>query len=299
MLRKSHFIALATMGLFFGSNIDAADNINPTNQESVNKSEDMKKLSEAFGNVLGSNLKSSGIQFNIDDVLKGIRNGFEGKPSPLTEKEFEEMLAGVQERAMKAKAESNLKAANEFMERNSKVAGVKQIVPGKLDYQVLKEGDGAVVEAHSSPQIHYTGKYQDGTEFGSSKEMGGPITIPLDQTIPGFSKGIVGMKEGEKRRLFVHPDLGYGTSGQLPPNELLIFDVEVVKAHSDDKHESAMNDQNNQQGFPDMDMSADEADDDFDDEDDNDDDDHDDDHDDEDDFHSHDMKNSQRSQSYR
>ena len=44
-----------------------------------------------------------------------------------------------------------------------------------------------------------------------------PITIPLDQTIPGFSKGIVGMKEGEKRRLFVHPDLGYGTTGQLPP----------------------------------------------------------------------------------
>jgi peptidylprolyl isomerase len=42
------------------------------------------------------------------------------------------------------------------------------------------------------------------------------------------------MKEGEKRRLYVHPDLGYGTTGQLPPNELLIFDIEVVKADSDD-----------------------------------------------------------------
>lgn len=43
------------------------------------------------------------------------------------------------------------------------------------------------------------------------------------------------MKEGEKRRLFVHPDLGYGTSGHLPPNALLIFDIELVKADSHDQ----------------------------------------------------------------
>ncbi len=56
------------------------------------------------------------------------------------------------------------------------------------------------------------------------------MTIPLDQTIQGFNLGIAGMKEGEKRRLFVHPELGYGTTGHLPPNSLLIFDIEVVKA---------------------------------------------------------------------
>jgi len=77
--------------------------------------------------------------------------------------------------------------------------------------------------------------------FGSSEETGGPITIPLDQTIPGFSKGLVGMKEGEKRRLFVHPDLGYGTMGQLPPNELLIFDIEVVKADTADEKDKKEN----------------------------------------------------------
>ncbi len=119
------------------------------------------------------------------------------------------------------------------MEKNKKKNEVIEVVPDKLQYTILKQGDGVVVEAHSSPKIHYTGKYQDGTVFGTSEEMGGPITIPLDQTIPGFSKGIVGMKEGEKRRLFVHPDLGYGTTGQLPPNELLIFDIEVTKANSD------------------------------------------------------------------
>jgi peptidylprolyl isomerase len=196
---------------------------------------DMDKLSEAFGNFIGRNLQSPGLKFNIDSLINGIREGAAGKPSPLTEKEYEEMMAAVQERAFKEMSETNLKSANEFMSKNIKEPGVKEIVPGQLQYSTLKEGTGTEVTAHASPKIHYTGKYQDGTVFGTSEEMGGPITIPLDQTIPGFSKGIVGMKEGEKRRLFVHPDLGYGTTGQLPPNELLIFDIEVVKANANDE----------------------------------------------------------------
>lgn len=248
MLKRSHFLALASLGLLFGYNsLVGADQTQGMSHESAAKSEekiDVKKLSEALGNVLGTNLKSSGFPLDVNEVLRGMKEGFDGKPSPLTDKEFETMMMAVSEKAMKEKAETNLKAANEFMEKNKKEDGIKEIVPGKLDYKVLKEGTGALVEPSSSPQINYTGKYQDGTVFGSSEEMGGPITIPLDQTIPGFSKGIAGMKEGEKRRLFVHPDLGYGTSGQLPPNELLIFDVEVVKANSDeDKHQTADNDE--------------------------------------------------------
>lgn len=56
--------------------------------------------------------------------------------------------------------------------------------------------------------------------------------ISLDETIPGFNKGLIGMKEGEKRTLFIHPDYGYGTSGYLPPNSLLTFEVELIKANS-------------------------------------------------------------------
>lgn len=195
---------------------------------------DMKKLSKAFGNFIGRNLQSPGLSFDLEGIIEGIRDGAAGKPSPLSDKEYEEMMAAVQEKAFKEMSATNLKNANEFLSKNGKEAGVIEIQPNKLQYMILKEGNGPVVEAHSSPKIHYTGKYQDGTVFGTSEEMGGPITIPLDQTIPGFSKGIIGMKEGEKRRLFVHPDLGYGTSGQLPPNELLIFDIDLVKANSED-----------------------------------------------------------------
>lgn len=243
MLNKARIATVAILSVLLSCGIAQADEKKPTDAvktDAVNKSDkttqiDMAKLSEAFGNFIGRNLQSPGLKFEIDSLVKGIREGAAGQPSPLSEKEYEEMMAAVQERAFKEMSETNLKAANEFMSKNSKETGVKEIVPNELQYSVLKEGTGPEVTAHASPKIHYTGKYQDGTVFGTSEEMGGPITIPLDQTIPGFSKGIVGMKEGEKRRLFVHPDLGYGTTGQLPPNELLIFDIEVVKANTDDE----------------------------------------------------------------
>ena len=252
MFKKTRLVALTSLGLFLGyftlsaieSNTPldgksekpapAAATTNPSaNQNEKSDQIDMKKLSEAFGHFIGRNLQSPGLSFDLEGIIKGIREGAAGQPAPLTEKEYEEMMTAVQEKAFKEMSSSNLKSANDFMQKNQTETGVVEVVPGKLQYLVVKEGTGATVDPHSSPKINYTGKYQDGTVFGTSEEMGGPITIPLDQTIPGFSKGIMGMKEGEKRRLFVHPDLGYGTSGQLPPNELLIFEIEVVKANSE------------------------------------------------------------------
>lgn len=246
MLTKTRLMALASLGLVLsscqGEAEDKTTTITEKQEQHIQTSDDrsydqidMKKLSEAFGHFIGRNLQSPGLKFDLDGIIKGIREGAAGQPAPLSEKEYEEMMAAVQERAFKEMSTTNLKAANEFMSKNGKTEGVIEVVPGKLQYVIVKEGSGAAVEAHSSPQIHYTGKYLDGTVFGTSEEMGGPITIPLDQTIPGFTKGIIGMKEGEKRRLFVHPDLGYGTTGQLPPNELLVFEIDVVKSNTDDE----------------------------------------------------------------
>jgi FKBP-type peptidyl-prolyl cis-trans isomerase len=204
-----------------------------------NETVDVNKVSEAFGNFIGRNLKSSGLNLDVDSFVQGIRNGINGKPSPMTDKEYEKAMMLLQEQTFKRLAEDNLKAANAFLEKNAKEKGVVEIEPDKLQdklqYLIVKQGSGNEVKEGDSPQIQYTGKYLDGTVFGSSQDTGGPITIPLNQTIPGFAKGLMGMKEGEVRKIFVHPDLGYGKAGHLPPNSLLIFEVELVKANSPDK----------------------------------------------------------------
>lgn len=201
---------------------------------------DLNKVSQALGNFIGRNLNSPGIHFDLENVIKGIREGAAGKPSPMDEKEYEQAMGQLQQQAMAAIASKNLEAADKYLKDNAHARGVVEIMPGKLQYVILEEGKGPTVAEHGTPQITYTGKYIDGTVFGNSDAAGGPITVPLDQTIPGFSKGITGMKEGEKRRLFVHPDVGYGTGGQLIPNSLLIFDIEVVKASSPDEGADAI-----------------------------------------------------------
>ncbi len=196
---------------------------------------DMGKLSEAFGNFIGRNLKTPGVNFDLDRIVKGMRDGAAGKPSPLTDQEYEAMMTALQEQVFEQLAQDNLQAANDFLTKNAKAKGVFEIEPGKLQYIIVQEGKGAAVQSDSKPMINYTGRYLDGSVFDTSENMGGPVAIPLGQTIPGFTRGLVGMKEGEKRKIFIHPDLGYGTQSPLPPNAMLIFDVEVVKANSTDK----------------------------------------------------------------
>ncbi len=246
--RKSLFIvagsfALGLFGMLSAANATATpkqDVKAETNEQQQDVSpEDIKQASQAFGHFIGRNLNTPAMQFDMEKVIQGIRDGIAGKPAPLSDKDYEALMMRIQKKAFENLSTTNLKAADEFMVKNAKEANVVVLEPGKLQYLTLTQGNGPTVEAHGTPSINYVGKYLDGTVFGSSEEAGGPVNIPLDQTIPGFSKGILGMKEGEKRRLFVHPSMGYGTMGQLPPNSLLIFDIEVVKASTP---KEAMND---------------------------------------------------------
>lgn len=194
------------------------------------KTEEVKldKVSEAFGHLIGKNIDTLGIKFDIKSVIKGLQDSSEGKMAPLNESECIQAISAAQEQAFKQQAEENLKKAEEFLDKNSKANSIVTLAEGKVQYKIEKEGAGEELKEHYSPLIRYVGKYLDGTIFGSSKE---DEMISLDETIAGFSRGLLGMKEGEKRTLFIHPDFAYGTSGYLPPNSLLTFEIELVKAN--------------------------------------------------------------------
>ena len=147
----------------------------------------------------------------------------------MTEQECIQAISLVQENTFQAQSEENLKIAEEFLTKNASEKSVVTIEPGKLQYITLTAGSGIPVKEHDSPVIRYVGRFLDGKVFGESHD---DEVISLDETILGFSKSIVGMKEGEKRRIFIHPDFGYGMAGFLPPNSLLTFEIEVIKANA-------------------------------------------------------------------
>ncbi len=191
--------------------------------------QELAKVSKAFGHMIGQNVESLGLDFDMKEVLQGIQDCVNGIQAPMTEAECIQAISLIQENAFQKLSADNLKIAEEFLSKNKASTGVIEVDPGKLQYMVLQAGTGKEVEPTFSPVIRYTGKFIDGKVFGESGE---DEVISLDETIEGFKKGIVGMKEGEKRRIFVHPDCGYGINGFLPPSSLLTFDIEIIKANA-------------------------------------------------------------------
>jgi FKBP-type peptidyl-prolyl cis-trans isomerase len=103
-----------------------------------------------------------------------------------------------------------------------------------LKYLVVKKSNNPTkAEKGMMVDVHYTGFLTDGKVFDSSIERGNPISFELGtgSVIKGWDEGIALMNIGDKYRLIIPADLGYGTNGagsDIPPNATLLFDVELV-----------------------------------------------------------------------
>ncbi|OUS05870.1 peptidylprolyl isomerase [Gammaproteobacteria bacterium 42_54_T18] len=130
----------------------------------------------------------------------------------------------------KKAASENLEKGAVYLEDNSKTIGVKTTDSG-LQYMVLQEGTGIEHPgATDRVKVHYHGTLIDGTVFDSSVERGEPISFGLNQVIKGWTEGLQLMVVGEKTRLFIPSELGYGNraAGKIGPGSVLIFDVELL-----------------------------------------------------------------------
>ncbi len=103
-----------------------------------------------------------------------------------------------------------------------------------LRYKILNKGKGSQPEKGQKVSVHYEGSLIDGQVFDSSYKRHQPIdfTFGIGQVIPGWDEGIGLLKEGDKARFVIPPHLGYGSAGAggvIPPNAVLIFDVELLE----------------------------------------------------------------------
>jgi len=120
--------------------------------------------------------------------------------------------------------------AGETKKEEMKVETVK---PGEVTINELVVGTGAEAKPGQMVSVHYTGWLTSGKEFDSSRNRGTPFQFKLGagQVIPGWDKGVAGMKVGGKRKLTIPSDLAYGDQGAgnvIPPKSTLIFEVELL-----------------------------------------------------------------------
>ena len=100
--------------------------------------------------------------------------------------------------------------------------------------ETLQQGSGEAAKTGDLVTVHYTGTLENGTKFDSSLDRGTPLDFTLgeNRVIQGWELGVLGMKVGEKRKLTIPSELGYGSQGAgevIPPNATLIFEVELLK----------------------------------------------------------------------
>jgi FKBP-type peptidyl-prolyl cis-trans isomerase FkpA len=104
----------------------------------------------------------------------------------------------------------------------------------EIKIESLTVGTGRSPKKGELVTVHYTGWLTDGEKFDSSVDRDDPFTFVLGagQVIAGWDLGVATMKIGDKVKLTLPPELGYGAGGYpgaIPPNATLVFDVELLK----------------------------------------------------------------------
>ena len=103
-----------------------------------------------------------------------------------------------------------------------------------LYYKITREGTGDNPAKGSEVTVNYRGILLDGTIFDSSYKRNEPITFPLGEgrVIAGWDEGIALLKKGAAAKFIIPSELAYGSVGSgsvIPPNAILIFEVELVE----------------------------------------------------------------------
>ena len=206
-----------------------------------------QKVNYTIATNLGKNFEQSGVTIEPEVFAQALKDVRDGTPSRLSEDEMKTVMQTFQEQAMakreaeqKKVASENAEKGKKFLEENKAKEGVTTTDSG-LQYRVITEGDGAKPKATDTVTVNYSGKLIDGTEFDSSYSRNEPATFSLNSVIPGWTEGLQLMSKGAKYELVIPSDLAYGpgANGPIPPNSVLVFEVELLDVKSADAADKA------------------------------------------------------------
>jgi FKBP-type peptidyl-prolyl cis-trans isomerase len=127
-------------------------------------------------------------------------------------------------------ASLSLEANQAYLDANAKKPGVV-VRPSGLQYRIIKNGFGKRPGILDSVDVNYTGMLINGKVFDKT-EPGMPANFVANKLIPGWTEALTLMREGDHWQLVIPAGLGYGAramGGVIPPNQTLVFDLELVK----------------------------------------------------------------------
>ncbi|MFV0304840.1 MAG: FKBP-type peptidyl-prolyl cis-trans isomerase [Moheibacter sp.] len=208
------------------------------------KNRDSYANGQSVGLSISNFIKTQKLEGKIDEkyVVQGVMDILR-KDSALFNKDSINsfMQKYIQDNVSRLKKENSEKG-EKFLAEKKKDSKVKATESGLL-YEVISEGNGALPTDKSVVEVNYTGKLIDGKVFDESKE-GEAVKFPLNNVIKGWQEGLKLMKVGSKYKFYIPGNLAYGEygspDGKIGPDEVLVFDVELVGAEDAPEQEQAV-----------------------------------------------------------
>src|SRR2546430_1571627 len=200
--------------------------------------DDKDKASYAIGVNIGTGLKRSGMEVDVDTIANAMKDILAGKEPRLNDQQAREAIMSYQEAARKKLSDKNKQEGEAFLAGNKKKPGVKTqevAMPdgtkAELQYKVITEGNGDLPKSNDVVTVNYRGTLINGQEFDSSAKHGRPMERQARQFMRGWTEALPMMKMGSKWELYIPSTLAYGDRGSPPtidPGAALIFEVELV-----------------------------------------------------------------------
>ena len=222
----------------------------PVEEQRVFLDNAVDRYSYALGVDFGRAVSNINVPIKLEVLIDAMRDVVEPNREVLmtdsvTEAALQDLLTQMQVQKDIDDAAAARKAMGDqaaFLAKNIKDPRVWVTKKG-VQYLILKEGTGIKPKPSDKVQVHYVGTLLDGTEFDNSVKRGVPLEFPVTAVIEGWQDLLLEMKVGEKVKAWIPSALAYGEAGappSIPPNSLLVFEVELLQVFANVPSGSSM-----------------------------------------------------------
>ncbi|MDY7069161.1 Outer membrane protein MIP [Pseudomonas extremaustralis] len=188
-------------------------------------------LAYSLGASLGERLRQEVPDLQIQALIDGLKQAYQGQPLALDNARIEQILAQREAQSeadtQAPQSEKALAAEQQFLAKEKAANGVRELADGILLTE-LTAGTGNKPMASDQVQVNYVGRLPDGTVFDQSTQ---PQWFRLDSVISGWSSALQQMPVGAKWRLVIPSAQAYGADGAgelIPPYTPLVFEIELL-----------------------------------------------------------------------
>jgi|GEM_PF-485456 len=201
-------------------------------------------LSYALGVQLGINARRDSLNLNFENYAKGYKAGRDSANIALSDSILGLIISRLQQKIQVRQMEQEQKFEQQRQEKSKELAktnnqflaefkakpGVK-ISKSGLMWEVIKDGTGRTPKPDDILKIKFIASFSNGEVFDSVAKNN-PVEFPVRGLFPGWEEATRQMKVGGKYRFVFPPNLAFGErgSGPIPPNAIIIFEVELLDA---------------------------------------------------------------------